>query len=1331
MKIGVTHRKRGVALVVVLSCLLLVCGLVLSFFLSVSTETKASKIADGSSRSRDLTDAVVSIAMAQVRAATTQGSNIAWASQPGMIRTYGSPSGAASSSPLTYYKLYSSDQMTVNASATAFVASADVDSAWYSKPALFADLNTPVKNFEGIDLYPILDPSSLTLDPSLRPQGFNITGAPVDATTPTGASSNQAPMPVKWLYVLKDGSLTSPTGGAEAAPNGRGATATWAGSSKSPTKDNPIVGRVAFWTDDESAKVNINTAAGDVWASSNDPTNPVPGTYWDVPHFDSTFDKQRLSLSQPAQLEYQRYPGHPATTYLSAVLPDLTREQIGKIAARVQAGGSLGGTTKASNKVGLDNDRLYASIDELVFEQALGGQNRVAQEGFTTTQLERGRFFLTAHSRAPEITLFNTPRVSIWPVHNLENTGAIKYRTPYDSLIAFCSQLKIGASPREYYFKRANAFLPSADYITIARNQILYSYLQNLTDRDIPGFGGKFTDADKYSLDRDQILTQIFDYIRSTNLFDDSLEPLPYTYPTKGKQFTPGRTSATGAALAHGQVAPTLRPGSSEPTKGFGRFDTISEVGLHFVCTADPLYEDSNQIEDKDAAGGKPAYFKNKTLEKQLVTGERRIEAAFLMELFSPMHGWTALGRDMKIRIQGLEQLFIQGDGDSSAQPLGFPADATIYTRATSQGTIHGRGWGGMGGFRTFMRARGLPARGVMPKDANSSTIENTYPFVSAPVTIKPGANDNMTLIATGPIKIMLYAGTGSPPSPMPLYPSNPQHIPSESQLVQTIEVNFSEPGTGPSIFPTPKLVRTGVDDFSASANSWMHGKSYSSTMENWWTYSRDGAINDGSSNAKPFKNYGDSFSVTGKLGRIAWIGDEPGRNNRSKVPASGGRGEASGSPFRDEDVMRSLVPEHGDYRLIAAKSEVPSDVFVPHQYYYNLAKPLAHSMTEVLGSDMIYGATMEGKYAKDANYTASRRPDVPFKNSIPWGSDSGDWDTGIGNVIDGPYINKPDEGSAYDAEEASVPYYNYTERHQTAGPTFFSPNRQVMSPVMFGSLPTQVIADVPWRTLLFRPDPGPQTGVNHVGARSPKDHLLLDLFWMPVVEPYAISEPFSTAGKINMNYQIVPFTYITRSTGLRALLRSERVPAVPFNHGNKYKSGAAEPYRYEIDADATLAQFEERFSANTIFKSATELCELYLIPKNVPGNVDLTATVMPDFWGKTFTLTGDNLKERPYASLYPRLTTKSNTYTVHYRVQVLQQAVRSRGADTTAWATWNEDTDNVSAEYRGSSTFERYIDPSDPNLVDYASIINTSSNYTPLDQFYRYRVINSKRFSP
>jgi len=67
----------------------------------------------------------------------------------------------------------------------------------------------------------------------------------------------------------------------------------------------------------------------------------------------------------------------------------------------------------------------------------------------------------------------------------------------------------------------------------------------------------------------------------------------------------------------------------------------------------------------------------------------------------------------------------------------------------------------------------------------------------------------------------------------------------------------------------------------------------------------------------------------------------------------------------------------------------------------------------------------------------------------------------------------------------------------------------------------------------------------------------------MPVVEPYAISEPFSTAGKVNMNYQIAPFNYITRNTALRGVFCGSMIVAandqfVPSKTGNEesfYKS--------------------------------------------------------------------------------------------------------------------------------------------------------------------------------
>src|SRR5690606_19158004 len=86
-----------------------------------------------------------------------------------------------------------------------------------------------------------------------------IEGAYLDVNNPavsvSGAQTNRVPMPVQWMYILADGKLAAMTPGTTTIPDA--------------TTGNPIVGRVAFWTDDETSKVNINTAS--------------EGTFWDRP----------------------------------------------------------------------------------------------------------------------------------------------------------------------------------------------------------------------------------------------------------------------------------------------------------------------------------------------------------------------------------------------------------------------------------------------------------------------------------------------------------------------------------------------------------------------------------------------------------------------------------------------------------------------------------------------------------------------------------------------------------------------------------------------------------------------------------------------------------------------------------------------------------------------------------------------------------------------------------------------------------------------------------------------------------------------------------------
>jgi hypothetical protein len=114
------------------------------------------------------------------------------------------------------------------------------------------------------------------------------------------------------------------------------------------------------------------------------------------------------------------------------------------------------------------------------------------------------------------------------------------------------------------------------------------------------------------------------------------------------------------------------------------------------------------------------------------------------------------------------------------------------------------------------------------------------------------------------------------------------------------------------------------------------------------------------------------------------------------------------------------------------------------------------------------------------------------------------------------------------------------------------------------------------------------------------------------------------------------------------------------------------------------------------------------------------------DSWWKGYQLTGDNVRESPYGNIYPRLTTKSNTFTVHVRAQSLKK-VRKTAVDE-----FVEGQDQVVSEFRGSFVAQRYLDPNADGLVK-------ADGRTPATEMdadamvgpYKIRVLSSKRFSP
>jgi uncharacterized protein (TIGR02600 family) len=1189
------RSKNGSALLIVLALLVLLTVAGVGFFSRTISLRKSASGELSTATTQMMADTVVSLVQAQIDQATTLGNGTAWASQPGAIRVF-NPSGNLE----RIFKLYSSTAMTTTAPAT-MAGDLPASAGWASEPALWVDLNAPATIGSGADAitrFPILDyPGNGQIE------GFGISGAP-------GASAGQpAPMPVRWLYVLQDGQLVAPTSTGGSTVSISGATAA-----------NPIVGRLAFWSDDETCKVNINTAGGSALGAN--------GTFWDTPRFELK-DEKALALNQPGSGEYQRYPGHPATTTLSKVFPSLTTANLLALTPRYRFGGSSDATQMGS-KVSPKKERKYTSVGELLYN------DERATSGLGAQQLENARFLLTAHNRAPEVTLFGTPRVNVWPV-STDNSK----RTATDKLLSFASRI----NGRDYGFVRANPGNTTVD-ISIPRNDLLLSYLDTLTSRVIPGFGGNF--SNKYPQDRRDVLVKIFDYIRCTNLSDSTM--------AVENRFSSNGTVVPAKHLAWG-------------VQGFGRFPVVSEVSLLFIALGnDGVPVHANQIGSK-FGGGNSTYWAS---ANQTAAGRVAIQAYLLISLFDPSQGFRQINEQSPvIRVTGLDTLVITCDGETF--PLGMPATAVFMPTLSPTGVQVGGGQlGGAQGFRRLVGRAATSLRLGTNPTTFPATASLNNPFYSSILPIRIPVSAQMEISGGAGVRIELYGINAGGFT--------------DAQRTAAFDIDLAQLGSTP--LPIPTLAGGIANTFGLNSN--------------------DNTLKDTARDRAHFMN----FTQGTKLA------------------------QALSAP---NDVLWSLILDPsagpaGDARALS-RSSISSDTFVPHPQAKEgnrmaFSAPFSHLslQTSIQPGKLISGASYNWT-AVGVNYMRSTFPTVPTGLNGAFAANDGvtpgDWDNGVSFTPDGPYINKADEGSLQTGPTGTIdPYFNQAQAE--IGEALFSPNRMVPSAGMFGSLPTGVISGRPWQTLLFRPGP---TG--HIGSTSPSDHLLLDLFWMPVVEPYAISEPFSTDGKVNLNYQIQPFTYIKRNTALRSALASEKVTKVALSTAPTYKQvnyrdNAASPAsRFALNLDetsGTLRQFEEKFAGGDLFKSATEICDIFLVPAGSSWATDAAARAA--WYGNDFALVGDNTRERPYANLMGRLTTKSNTFTVYYTVQAL------KSPPSVPVGTWNEDQGAILSEYRGSTTIERYLDPNDATIPDYASDL-TKIDSDSLDHHYNWRVLQNSQFAP
>jgi hypothetical protein len=209
--------RRGFALLLVLIIVSFAAVIAAMFLLSARQERTSTTAYVAGAAVRPLADQAVNIVIGQINAATHEGTMnapVSWASQPGMIRTYNTQ-GMLSNA----YKLYSWANMTEMGTNFQPANSSELPAAnWSSEPALYTDINQPVNGIYPIVDYNVLDTagtsSSFTAVNNQKNVPWDFPGEAGLITQGAGyypSSTNQAPMPVQWLYILQDGTWSLPT----------------------------------------------------------------------------------------------------------------------------------------------------------------------------------------------------------------------------------------------------------------------------------------------------------------------------------------------------------------------------------------------------------------------------------------------------------------------------------------------------------------------------------------------------------------------------------------------------------------------------------------------------------------------------------------------------------------------------------------------------------------------------------------------------------------------------------------------------------------------------------------------------------------------------------------------------------------------------------------------------------------------------------------------------------------------------------------------------------------------------------------------------------------
>jgi uncharacterized protein (TIGR02600 family) len=997
-----------------------------------------------------------------------------------------------------------------------------------------------------------------------------------------------------------------------------------------------------------------------------------------------------------------------------------TTSGVYNFAPRVQFGGSRGGTLDTtslflSDRIYLNNDlsRLFASTHEMVFNPDRVSNHSllgVGSESALAEIAQNREFFLTTHSRASELNVFDLPRVSMWPVttdnRNTDSITAGGRMDTFDKTIVFSSQL----GKKDYFYRRANNFSRTYDFDNIQRNREIYNYLRRLMGSKIPGFGGDF--ESKYSIaDVNALNTQLFDWIRS----GPNLYGLGKAAESGGNSLNVNRGYAStnlaptaDNAFPYGANVGMVLPIQIGNTKGTGSPFLLTEAGYMLVCERMEL--------DQPAAGRVRYTF------RPMIFIETSALKADVMGAFGRMPDRKE-NYQLYLRFNGSDLIFSPGTNAAGpSQNAGFDMGKLIYYARTeptvvwpvgTQMVAMSQAWW----FSGNPNIGGGVINNVPSSLSNKTESSNSLPFAGNLISFdfpKPPSLTNLTVqsqrvfvppadwtVNVSAMDVQFELGFAR--SSVDRDPIHRGRFVIPAQQVPTPFFAYTD-GDADSVFqnvsatnaelsvvrrmdrqPANLLVLDGdiirTAEISGSAGSQAGG--------DWRLVALNNDLMDASWFA-PVSNP-DLPTPAKRLFSSQHVGKGGGGNWRGSVTTQSGR-----SPR----LAQGLDLDRGQWSAANAS-------FV--------------------------------------SFNVDRDAGVRMDNSRP-----GDYVTNFpgSSQHDGAIFEYPIEhyiGQQNSSTNKRYPYFNDSVQDQggVAGQTYsfdvlqftlmYSPNRQVYSPFQMGSLLTQAATRKPWQTLLFTAFPAGATGggsapaaaADHPGAGSPHDHLIADLFWMPRVDPLPISENQSTLGKINLNAAIEPFrSYITRETALHAALKFIKIRAIENSVVGTRHRRAIRPDEnptninpnmvYDLDINQTLSSIRSRFTSGDVYRTSTEIATVPLFPVGSSGGLRA--------WWDARRYSGDNLRERPYGYLQALLTTKSNTYRIHWRVQTLTKI------PSTNENVWDEERDQVLAEYRGSTLVERYLDSNDTSIPDYAL---NNMNARPLNQFYKWRVISNTQFNP